>query len=99
MHKFRSHWGLPSEIMFKGMTHEAFYRQRFSASTAKIVIECGDSQDTLLKYPDQSFDLIYIDARHDYEGVKQDALLSSKIIKRDGILIFNDYPLYDPFLK
>ncbi|HXW13756.1 MAG TPA: class I SAM-dependent methyltransferase, partial [Terriglobia bacterium] len=50
--------------------------------------------EVLSRYPDKTFDMIYVDAGHDYESVKRDADLSKQKIKPEGILIFNDYIRY-----
>lgn len=42
--------------------------------------------------------MIYIDAAHDYESVKRDAEIAQQKIRRDGIIVFNDYVMYDPFI-
>jgi hypothetical protein len=59
------------------------------------VIEIGDSAETLPRYEANYFDMIYIDANHFYDAVKVDAELAKVKIKQDGILIFNDYIMYD----
>ncbi|MFY0613142.1 MAG: class I SAM-dependent methyltransferase [Hyphomicrobiaceae bacterium] len=99
MHLHPSHWGIPSEVLFKGMTHEDFYRHRFSAKSTDIVVERGLSHDRLATYAPETFDLIYVDANHTYDDVKQDSLLAANAIKRDGILIFNDYIMHDHLLN
>ena len=48
-------------------------------------------------YPDQTFDMIYVDAGHDYQSVKQDAEVSKVKLKPEGILIFNDYIKYSHY--
>lgn len=31
MEKYPVHWGIPQEVMFKGLTHFEFYKQRFAS--------------------------------------------------------------------
>lgn len=90
-------WGMPSAERFKGMTHREFYERRFSERGKQVRCEQGDSCEVLSKYPDQTFDMIYVDAGHDYESVDRDANMSKHKIKREGILIFNDYIKYSHF--
>lgn len=97
MHNYPSHWGVPSEIMFKGMTHLEFYKDRFSAYGEKVVTEQGMSHDTVARYPDSYFDLMYIDAGHSYEEASRDANLANQKTKIGGIIIFNDYIMVDHF--
>jgi sulfatase maturation enzyme AslB (radical SAM superfamily)/predicted O-methyltransferase YrrM len=49
------------------------------------------SETALLRLPPGSFDLIYVDGNHTYEGVMSDALKSWPLLKVDGILVFDDY--------
>lgn len=97
MHKYPEHWGTPSRVLFNGMTHDDFYRTRFKKEKSVTIFK-GLSVDGLEKLPDESADLIYIDAGHTYECVKEDALLSYRKLKYGGVIIFNDYILYDPFI-
>lgn len=93
------HWGIPQEVLFKGKTHYNFYRDRFADLRDRMTIIRGRSVDTISELPDRSLDMIYIDANHAYEHVIREGTLSAQKIKRDGILIFNDYITYDPFIK
>jgi precorrin-6B methylase 2 len=65
-----------------------------------LVVETysGDSSKTLKLQPDKSFDLIYIDGSHTYEGVLADTIEAIRIVEQNGILIFNDYTMYDHYL-
>ena len=45
---------------------------------------------------DEKFDFIYIDGMHDYNGVKQDIILSLNLIKEDGILAGHDFNSENP---
>jgi methyltransferase family protein len=58
-------------------------------------VDEGMSWEMLARYPDQHFDLIYVDAAHDYDSVRRDAEVAVAKVKHDGLLIFNDYTMFD----
>ncbi|MDM0105010.1 class I SAM-dependent methyltransferase [Variovorax sp. J22R24] len=90
-------WGEPSSVLLKGMTHLDFYKDRFAAQGDVMTYEVGDCHETLAAYPDETFDLIYIDAGHEYADVKLDSINAARKLKPDGIIIFNDYVVFDHF--
>lgn len=57
----------------------------------KIIINRGYSNVEILKLEDEFFDIIYIDANHEPEYVLEDAVLSFRKLKKNGIMIFDDY--------
>lgn len=57
----------------------------------KIVVHRGFSHEVVPSFPDDMFDLIYIDGNHEPEYVLEDAVLSFRKLKRGGIMIFDDY--------
>lgn len=57
----------------------------------KIIINRGYSNKEVLKFEDDFFDIIYIDGNHEPEYVLEDAVLSFRKLKKNGILIFDDY--------
>ena len=57
-------------------------------------IHVGDSSEQLLALPDQSFDWIYIDGDHNYEGVKRDITAAAPKIRPGGLMVFNDYAVW-----
>jgi SAM-dependent methyltransferase len=57
----------------------------------KIEIRRGYSHDELLKFEDEFFDIIYVDANHEPQYVLEDAVLSFRKLKKNGIMIFDDY--------
>jgi len=95
MHEYPIFWGIPSEVLFEGLTHHDFYRKRFSDRSSLVTLEVGPSHEGMARYDDGTFDLIYIDAGHDYESVRRDAVVARAKLKDDGVLVFNDYIMYD----
>lgn len=49
------------------------------------------SQKELRKFPDQSFDIIYIDGDHTAAGVLVNAIFCWPLLKKGGLLIIDDY--------
>lgn len=58
-----------------------------------IHIEKGDSSIILSTYPDQFFDMVYIDGDHSYEGVKKDLEQAIKKVKKGGYIMGHDYEM------
>jgi predicted O-methyltransferase YrrM len=56
----------------------------------KINIIRGKSQE-VLKLLNESYDFIYIDGDHTAVSVIEDAILSFSLLKKGGIMIFDDY--------
>jgi SAM-dependent methyltransferase len=54
----------------------------------------GDSSEVLRTFEDGLLDWIYIDGDHSYEGVQKDIAQAVRVVKPDGLLIFNDYTQY-----
>jgi disulfide oxidoreductase YuzD len=95
MHEAGSFWGKDTRQLLQGMKHLDFYQHRFRDRGDQVITEPGVSYLTLAKYPDRTFDMIYVDAAHDYPSVKRDADLALDKVKSDGFLVFNDYIMYD----
>jgi len=57
----------------------------------KIIINRGYSNLEIPKFEDDFFDIIYIDGNHEPEYVLEDAVLSFRKLKKNGIMIFDDY--------
>ena len=70
----------------------AIYKQLCEeAAQYRLVINRGWSFDVLPQYPNETFDFIYIDGDHSYEGCKRDLIISSQKIKKGGIIAGHDY--------
>lgn len=62
----------------------------------RVEIHLGDSSSELAKFPDEHFDWLYIDGDHSYAGVKRDIAQAVRAVKRDGLIVFNDYTVWSP---
>lgn len=72
--------------------YESFiYNIENSGLKDKIVINRGYSNLEIPKFSDEFFDIIYIDGNHNPEYVLEDAVLSFRKLKKNGIMIFDDY--------
>jgi hypothetical protein len=90
-------WGIDPAVYFGGLSHLEYYKRRFASWGDTVIVEVGVSHTGLARYCQREFDLIYIDAGHDYESVKRDTDLSTRLMKDTGVLVFNDYTMYDHF--
>jgi predicted O-methyltransferase YrrM len=78
--------------IFDGPLKERYLRnlERSGAADRATTI-VGFSQTALRKLPLDAFDIIYIDGSHAEDDVLEDAVLSFRLLKSGGLLIFDDY--------
>ena len=62
-----------------------------SGDKDKIIVNRGFSNIEIPKFQDDFFDIVYIDGNHEPEYVLEDAVLSFRKLKKEGIMIFDDY--------
>ena len=84
----------PQEVL-QEMKRLDFHHDRFSDHSIALGEEPGPSNEHLSSYPDDYFDFIYIDGRHTYEKITQDATLALHKLKQEGIIVFSDYVMTD----
>jgi hypothetical protein len=66
-------------------------RERLSRHGSRSEVWRMTSVEAAAKVPDQSFDFVYIDARHDYDSVKEDLGAWCAKVRPGGILAGHDY--------
>ena len=66
-------------------------RQRLSRHGSRSTIWRMTSVEAAARVEDQSFDFVYIDARHDYDSVKEDLEAWYAKVRPGGILAGHDY--------
>ncbi|MBD0390730.1 MAG: class I SAM-dependent methyltransferase, partial [Nostoc sp. C3-bin3] len=64
-----------------------------SGASGKVKKIKGVSQEVLRLLPINSYNLVYIDGSHLASDVLEDAVLSWRLVKTGGIIIFDDYDL------
>lgn len=69
------------------------YNMRASGKGAQLTKRKGASQDVLHELRGGAYDIIYIDGSHRAGDVMLDTLLCWRLLKPEGVLIFDDYPL------
>jgi hypothetical protein len=59
--------------------------------SGQVVLHRGYSQDVLAEFSEDYFDVVYIDAAHDYASVKAELELCRTIVKSGGLIAGHDY--------
>ena len=72
---------------------EKHFRHNIEESSfeEKVIVKKGYSRDILTELKHGSYDCIYIDGSHKASDVLEDAILSKLLLKKGGIIIFDDY--------
>lgn len=97
LHKIEMIWGKPSAELFRGKTQRKFYEDRFSKEilARRLRVFEGDSSTQLAACAEGFYDIIYIDGNHSLAGVQKDSMSAIRAVKKGGLLVFNDYIVYD----
>ncbi|MCQ8239947.1 class I SAM-dependent methyltransferase [Rhizosaccharibacter radicis] len=88
-------WGRPSAEVFEGWGHQGFYEHRFEREigTGLVTVIRSGSAAGIAALPDDSVDVIYVDADHTYDAVRADLQACLPKVKSSGRIIVNDYVL------
>ena len=65
-----------------------------SREEKRVNVIVGFSQVELRKLPLNSYDIIYIDGSHESFDTLEDLVLSSRLLKENGLMIMDDYQHY-----
>lgn len=65
--------------------------KKYFDSYQNVFLHKGKSVDVLSSFPDQYFDLLYIDGDHSYNGVSKDLEIAMTKIKHKGFISGHDY--------
>lgn len=86
---------------FTTKNHEDFIKNDFAKEieAGQVKMMKGLSWDLLDTFPNHYFDWLYIDADHTYNSVSRDLSFAINKIKEDGLIVMNDYIMYDHVIK
>lgn len=89
-------WDIPTDAIFQGKTHFDYYKEKLeNYYSGQLIVEKGLSSEAGQRLKDSFYDLIYIDAGHEYDDVLIDTEIALAKIRPGGFIIFNDYTVYD----
>jgi predicted O-methyltransferase YrrM len=79
------------------IAEQASFRQNILAarSPEKVRLEIGRSRNLLRLCSADAFDFVYVDGGHGTVNVLEDAVLSFLLLKRNGIMAFDDFKWKD----
>jgi len=86
-----SYGDYPSYTPDKWRTIEESVRRRFTGPGVEIIQ--SPSLEASNQFPDESLDMVYIDANHSYESVLEDLHAWSKKVRPGGIIAGHDFNL------
>ena len=78
-------------IVWTNLDQEYELIKKYFSQHNNVFMHKGKSQDSLSKFSDNYFDMIYIDGDHSYEGVSVDLELAIHKVKRNGYICGHDY--------
>jgi ubiquinone/menaquinone biosynthesis C-methylase UbiE len=86
----------PARLHLFDLDFTPFDRAPFQSAIEQGIVQLhqGDSSKLLATLPDRSFDFIYVDGDHSYDGVVRDLEVAVRKIKTDGFIVCNDYTIY-----
>ena len=92
------HTTRPKELHLIDLSFDLLETAHFADAIngGQVRLHQSDSVHALTQFPDHYFDWIYIDGDHTYQGVKRDIAVSTRKVKPDGFLAFNDYTYWSP---
>ncbi len=91
--EFYPNWGRYTDYG-RLKTHDAFETAKARIARARLpnrFVEVASSYDWLESQPDDSLDWVYLDSTHTYEGTQRELKLLDLKIKKDGLIIGDDW--------
>ncbi len=80
-----------NNIVWINLDHEFNVLTNYFKGQEEVKLHKGKSENIIANFPDDYFDVIYIDGDHSYEGVSIDLNLARKKVKPGGIISGHDY--------
>jgi organic radical activating enzyme len=72
----------------------SFFNEKLAGNS--VFLRGGSFAETLSRFDNEYFDMIYIDEEHSYDGMKKILAQAQLKIKQRGLILCNDYTIYSP---
>ena len=82
-----------NNVQYANLDDEYKNISNWALTQQNIVLEKGDSSLMLFNYPNEFFDMIYLDGDHSYEGVRKDLEQAILKVKKGGWIMGHDYEM------
>jgi hypothetical protein len=82
-----------NNVQWTNMEDEYRNLLSWAATEQNIFLDKGDSSSVLYNYPDEFFDMLYLDGDHSYDGVKKDLEQAIRKVKKGGWIMGHDYEM------
>jgi len=82
-----------NNVQWANLEEEYIKIKKWAINQNNITVEKGDSSSMLSIYPNEFFDMIYLDGDHAYEGVKKDLEQAILKVKKGGWIMGHDYEM------
>ena len=82
-----------NNVQYANLDDEYKNISNWALTQQNILLEKGDSSSRLSLYPNEFFDMIYLDGDHSYEGVKKDLEQAILKVKKGGWIMGHDYEM------
>jgi|688.fasta_scaffold711935_2 hypothetical protein len=80
-----------NNIVWTNLQEEYIKLKEYFSNNKNVFLHKGFSYEILSSFPDNYFDMIYVDGDHTYEGVKKDLNIVFDKIKNNGFICGHDY--------
>jgi predicted O-methyltransferase YrrM len=87
--------GRPASVRMRDVKRRFHRNVAASGASSKVRLIEGRSDTALAGLPPDSYDCVYVDGSHRADDVLSDAVLSFRLLKPGGLLIFDDYGMVD----
>ena len=82
-----------NNVQSANLNDEYIKIKEWATNHSNITVVKGNSSSTLSSYPNQFFDMIYLDGDHSYEGVRKDLEQAILKVKKGGWIMGHDYEM------
>ncbi len=99
--KQSSLWGRPVEEVLEGKSHRGFFEARFrqELNTGLLSMIVENPEAGLGRLADASRDIVLLDSGHSYDEVYGQMHAAAPKLRRDGMIVINDYAFNDTSTK